>query len=186
MSITSILAGYSAINILTTPGNINIPSGAVDSDFNICGYVYHNDRDFYANIPFNYTNAGYFALTDLSIDITLRIVYINKITQESESIILFTGGVSLPDLNKGETYSGIFVVESDDITYTNIPKDLFYTISQDRDPLISVYADASLGGTYGIGLYVFDATIQNIEIASTNMDQLPQNIQNLIQASQVI
>jgi len=187
MSITSILAGYSAINILTTPGNINLPSGAIQTNIDLYAYSKTGVQNFYVYIPFDYTNAGYFELTDLAIEVTLKIEYIDSDTQEPKTIIFFNRKDAYPNVKRGEKYEGWYNIDEDDFNYNAIPENLFSKIDTNRDPLIDVLADVHLSGEYGIGLYAFEARLLDLNIASTTTSDLPQGaFEDLLTAGQVL
>lgn len=173
MSITSILAGYSAISILTTPGNINVPSGPVVSNMDLFRYSAYGEENFYTSIPFNYTNAGYFDLTDVYVNISIKFSYLDFITHQNQTIKLFTREDRYPDRNRRETYAGWFNVSTDAFNYDQIPSDIFYRIDISRDPVVEYFMDASFSAKYGMGLYAFKATINNIPLGSTQAEDLP-------------
>jgi len=69
VTVVSILGGLSAFMILTTPGNIGINPSDADFNFN------PSPLNINFTLPFNLTNAGYFDLENLKLEIELAMNY---------------------------------------------------------------------------------------------------------------
>lgn len=99
LSVVSILGGLSAINILMNPENINL-------DFDSISYYVNSSEpsDSYLNLPFSITNDGYFELTDISVYISINLVY--NATYKEKNV--FRGNKTYKDIKKTETRHGNF------------------------------------------------------------------------------
>lgn len=188
MSITSILAGYSAISILTNPGSINVPSGPIQSNMDLYRYSKYGEENFYSNVPFNFTNSGYFTLTNLKLEIEFTLNYLDLDTNQETSITIFSSFKSYPDVERRETYSGWFNISKEDFYYDKIPSDIFFSISVEREPLVDVTANIYMNASYGLELYAFSVQVYDLKILETEPEDLPAGALNelLSKTGQVI
>ncbi len=158
MSLTSILAGVSAIQILTVPGNIALPSGPVYTNIDLSLKSQENYR---TELNFSITNSGYFDLTDVSVDLTIIATYLDADTKKNKTITLFSKTISYPDIGYGETFEGEFNSEPGDFNYDEIPELAEMDLSQTPE----FYADCEFTCKYGVQLYGITVVIENIELS---------------------
>jgi hypothetical protein len=111
VSLITFLGLVSARNILSDPGNISIPDGDVDMNFNVTDI-----ENSYFKVPFNITNAGYFDLTNFYLRFDIIMLY----NSTGEITKIYEKSVSFQDIPKGQTLQDVFETNSSD--FKNIPE----------------------------------------------------------------
>lgn len=163
MTVVSILGGMSAALILGDPNNIQIPSGAIDSNFNI------TDLDsMYLSFPFEIRNEGYFDLTNLNLEFKVSMVYdhVNLTlpgVNTTTSVLIFEKSITFPTILHKTTYNGLFSASSGDgFLASNFP-DVITDIDWTRTPhAVDFYANFSLSASYSLDLISFSVDAYNI------------------------
>ncbi|MCJ7650717.1 MAG: hypothetical protein MUP85_19070 [Candidatus Lokiarchaeota archaeon] len=161
----SILGGMSAVAILGDPNNVNIPSGPINANLNISDV-----NTMYLQVPFNVTNVGFFALTNLRIEFSVRMIYDHvNLTGTGENItssaIVFNKANPFPSIPIGQTYDGLFSASSGDgflpINFPNATTE----IDLYRTPhAIEFYADFIFSASYSLDLISFSVKLFNISV----------------------
>jgi len=162
LTIVSLLGGLSAITIITNPDNIGIPDGDITFTFNAT-----NPADNYINIPFNFTNDGYFELSNLFVRVRLNMTYghysgggptaLNVTTTRN----IFDGNHTINSIPATQTINSN--LEGDSSEFKNIP--LPANISS-VEPVI-FGADIFVSASYSLNLLAFRVEILNFTITLT-------------------
>jgi hypothetical protein len=165
MTIVSVLGGMSAALILGDPNNIKIPSGPIQSNFDITDV-----NSMYLRVPFNITNAGYFDLTNLKIDFKVSMVYdhVNLTTpgvNTTTSALIFDKSMSFPTIFYGTSYNGLFNASSGDgfipSNFPNATTEIDWT----RTPhAVEFYSNFSLSASYSLDLISFKVEAFNVSV----------------------
>lgn len=141
MTIVSVLGGLSAVYILNNPANIQIPSGPINLEISS-----NNTENWYIEVPFTLTNAGYFDLTDLQISFRVRM------QNATERQIIFDDDENFGDILHGQTLNDIY-----NATNFNV------------DQLIinpSFKVNISISASYSLDLISFNVNLNNIDLGS--------------------
>ena len=163
MTVVSVLGGMSAALILGDPNNIKIPSGPIQSNFDITDV-----NSMYLRVPFNITNAGYFDLTNLKIDFKISMVYdhVNLTTpgvNTTTSVLIFDKSINFPPILHGTSYDGLFNASSGDgFIGSNFPNAT--EIDWTRSPIAEFYSNFSLSASYSLDLISFKVNAYNISV----------------------
>jgi hypothetical protein len=162
MSLVSFLGGLSAVNILTNPDNIRVPSASPDANLTIT-----NPSSMYITVPFNITNAGYFELTNLRIDfkIAMRYDHVNLTGNGlniTTSRIIFDKTQTFPPIAVGSTYANAFSATGGDgflvANFPNANVDIDWT----RTPYaVEFLANMTVSGSYSLNLLSFRFGLNN-------------------------
>ena len=165
MSVVSFLGGYSAVLILSTPGNINVPSGPIQANLNIT-----NPSGMYLIIPFNITNAGYFDLTELTLDfkIAMRYDHVN-LTGTGQNItttrLIFDKFEVFPPILSGQTYSNNFTATGGDgFIPSNFPNATTEIDWYKKPYAVEYFANFTVSGMYSLDLLGFRFTLTNFSV----------------------
>ena len=158
LTIVSLLGGLSAITIISNPDNVGIPDGPIEFYF---------DPDIAANnnitVPFNFTNDGYFTLTNLYIRIRLNMTYdhvnltgpgVNTTTTRT----IFDGNQEFSPVPATKILRDNLVGDSSDFSLPNA-NDIDITSP------ISFWGDLFLSASYSLDLLSFRIEIHNISIS---------------------
>ncbi len=149
--IVATFGGLSIVQIISNPGNIAIPDGEIDANFDL-----FDPSLTYVIIPFNITNAGYYPLSNLYIRLEIAMLFNNPI--ESRTII--NKRVDYPSILQGESYKGNFTMNSNDLQ--NVPSLSEINITAP----ISMLANITFHGGYAYGLFSFTVKTYNLNMFS--------------------
>jgi len=170
LSVTAVsfLGGYSAIMILSNQDNIGIDTDNADFnlDYNVTTGVIDNIN---FTLPFNITNAGFFDLEDLKLELQIGLQYYHvNLTGTGENISqtvkIFDKISSFPTIKKGKTLYGNFTgVYSDFAPFlVSIPD--IADIDLTRVPIFNFYANFTISLTYSLGLHSITLGINNVTV----------------------
>ena len=158
MTIVSLLGGYSAFMILGDPNNIKIPSGPISANFNIT-----DPSGMSIIIPFNLTNAGYFDLTNLQINIKIDLTFGNLSLGATSKVNIFDHTQTFPPIIRGQTYSGLF-----NGTGTNFIEENFPNVTTEVDlarvPVFEFHGNFTISAYYSLDLLAFAIGINNVTL----------------------
>ena len=165
MTIVSTLGALSAVLILEDPNNIQVPSGPIESNFDITDL-----SSMYLRVPFNITNAGYYDLTNLNIEFQISMVYdhVNLTlpgVNTTTSVLIFEKSISFPTIIHGTTYNGLFNAASGDgflpSNFPNATTEIDWT----KTPYVAeFYANFSLSASYSLDLISFSVNAFNYSV----------------------
>lgn len=165
MTVVSVLGGMSAALILGDNNNIKIPSGPIQSNFDITDV-----NSMYLRVPFNITNAGYFDLTNLKIDFKVSMVYdhVNLTTpgvNTTTSALIFDKSINFPSILHGKSLNGLFNASSGDgFIISNFPNATI-DIDWTKTPYaVEFYSNFSLSASYSLDLISFKVSAYNISV----------------------
>lgn len=159
LTIVSLLGGLSAITIISNPDNVGIPDGPIELYF---------DPNIQANnnitVPFNFTNDGYFTLTNLYIRVRLNMTYdhvnltapnVNTTTTRT----IFDANQIFDSIPATDVLNDAFEGDSTDF---NLPalEDVDFTAP------ITFWADIYLSASYSLDLLSFRIEISNVSISA--------------------
>jgi hypothetical protein len=165
MTVVSILGGWSAFLILGDMNNLQVPSGPINTNFDIT-----DPDNMYIEVPFNITNAGYFDLTFLRIQFKIAMVYdhINLTTpgeNVTTSALIFDKSIDFPDIRQGTTYSGIFNASSGDGFLSDNFPNATTEIDWYRTPYaIEFYSNFTVSASYSLNLISFSVDTYNVSV----------------------
>jgi hypothetical protein len=155
----SLLGGLSAITIITNPDNIGIPDGDITFTFNAS-----NPADNYINVPFNFTNDGYFELTNLFVRVRLNMTYGHysgggpTAPNITTTTTIFDGNHSINSIPATQPINDNLIGES--YEFKNIPNPVNISVV---DPL-TFGADIFVSASYSLNLLSFRVEILNYTI----------------------
>jgi len=170
LSVTAVsfLGGYSAIMILSNQDNIGIDTDNADFnlDYNVTTGVIDNIN---FTLPFNITNAGFFDLEDLKLELQIGLQYYHvNLTGTGENISqtvkIFDKISSFPTIKKGKTlYDNFTGVYSDFAPFLGSLPNIVY-IDLTRVPIFNFYANFTISLTYSLGLHSITLGINNVTV----------------------
>ncbi|MFX0060137.1 MAG: hypothetical protein ACFE8J_17710 [Candidatus Heimdallarchaeota archaeon] len=163
MTVVSILGCLSAVMILGNMNeNIKIPAGPPSANFDIT-----NPSSMNITIPFNITNAGYFDLTSLIIDVKISMTFGNASTptNETTNAVVFDKAQIFPNIIRGQTYSGVFFGNSSDFIEANFPN-ATTEIDWFRTPALEFSGNFTLSAYYSLDLIAFTFGINNVTLGT--------------------
>lgn len=157
LTITTILGGLSAITIVSNPDNIGVPDGEVELYFNINTPANNN-----ITVPFNFTNDGYFALTNLHIRVRLNMTYSHvNLTlpgvNETTTRTIFDGDQTFTPVSPHETLKDELVGVAGDFSIPDM-QDIDFSVT----PTFSI--DIILSASYSLDLLSFRIEILGLSI----------------------
>jgi len=165
MTVVSVLGGMSAALILGDPNNIKIPSGPIQSNFDITDV-----NSMYLRVPFNITNAGYFDLTNLKIDFKISMVYdhVNLTmpgVNTTTSALIFDKSINFPTIFHRTSFNGLFNASSGDgfipSNFPNATTEIDWT----KTPYaVEFYSNFSVSASYSLDLISFKLDAFNISV----------------------
>ncbi|MFX1396186.1 MAG: hypothetical protein ACFFAS_03980 [Promethearchaeota archaeon] len=144
LSVISVLATFSALNILGKTGNVSFGTG-IEHNLD----VESNPANWEINIPFYINNDGYFDLTDLSVYLSVTLYNATYITGEQ----IYSGTTHYPDILRGEDRYGWL-----NITSFTPPIGFVKTSGLDFN------VDLLLNGKYSLGLLELSVVISNLTV----------------------
>lgn len=159
MTVVSLLGGYSAFMILGDPNNIKIPSGPMTYNFNIT-----DPSSMSIIIPFNLTNAGYFDLKNLQINIKIDLTFGNLSNpfNASSRVNIFDHTQTFPPIIRGQTYSGLFNGTGINFIEDNFPNPTEVDLS--RVPVFKFHGNFTISAYYSLDLLAFAVGINNVTL----------------------
>jgi hypothetical protein len=153
VTMVSIFGGLSAVMILSNPDNIGIDTGNADLniDYDIGGI---NDINF--TLPFNITNAGFFDLEDLKLNVGIWLQYwhVNLTTpgvNSSNTVKIFNKTENFGTIKKGATLKANYTGEYGYFFPWEFPTFTEFDFTKDPDMLF--YANLTLSLKYSLGLH---------------------------------
>jgi len=167
ITVVSILGGLSAILILSNPNNVGIDMDNVDFniDFNNATLEIENVN---FTLPFNFTNAGYFDLENLELEIQIGMNYSHvNLTGDglnvSQFVRIFEDSEPFGDIAQGKTkyftfigynssFSSLYTINTTDIDWLHGP------------PALEFYANISVSLDYSIRMHHVSITLLDLEI----------------------
>jgi len=165
MTVVSTLGGLSAALILGDPNNIQIPSGPIDSNFDITDL-----SSMYLRVPFEITNAGYYDLTNFNLEFKVSMVYdhVNFTlpgVNTTRHVLIFDKSITFPDIIHQTTYIGLFDASSGDgflaYNFPNVTTDIDWT----KTPYpVEFYSNFSLSASYSLDLITFSVEAYNLSV----------------------
>ena len=159
LTIVSLLGGLSAITIISNPDNIGIPDGPIELYFDPSTPANNN-----ITIPFNFTNDGYFELTNLFVRVRLNMTYKHysgggpSAENTTTTTNVFDGNQTINSILATQTYKGSLFGDSSD--FKNIPNPANISIV---DP-VTFGADILVSASYSLNLLTFRVEIINLSI----------------------
>ncbi|MGV9203554.1 MAG: hypothetical protein ACOC44_05960 [Promethearchaeia archaeon] len=163
-SIVSFFGGYSAVLILSNDENIQVPDGEIQFDFPVFDENFtDNAENITVVIPFKITNAGFFNLEDLVIEMVIDFVYEDKTdNNKTKRIKIFEKPpVEFETIEAGETYKDEYNADETDFAIEELNK----TISEiNADGPLEFLADISLSAKYSLKLLSFQVTLTDVPI----------------------
>jgi hypothetical protein len=164
VTIVSLLGGLSAVIILSNPDNIGINAG--DAKFNI-DYDYSGINDINFTLPFNITNAGFFDLEDLKLNLGVWLQYwhVNLTTpgvNSSNTVKIFDEIENFGTIEIGATLKANYTGDYAHFTTSNFPTFTEFDFTKNPDMLF--YANLTLSLTYSLGLHSLSLGIYNISV----------------------
>jgi len=138
MSIVSILGGLSAVNILSSSENIQIPYGSVS-------YGNTTATNYYIVVPFSINNTGYFDLTNLKLGFSI------EMKNDTDSSIIYDETQRFGTVTHGTT-----LIDNFNATFT------------EPELIINpeFYANISVSASYSIDLISFSANLFNVNLST--------------------
>ena len=161
LTIVSLLGGLSAITIITNPDNIGIPDGPIEFYFDPATPATNN-----ITVPFNFTNDGYFELSNLYVRIRLNMTYKHysgggpTAYNETTTTNIFDGNQTVLSVPATQTYKGSLFGEASD--FKNIPNPANISVV---DP-VTYGADIFVQASYSLNLLTFRVEILNLSISA--------------------
>jgi len=166
VTIVSILGGLSAVLILADPENLGVDPN--EAEFNLSmNYTTFVIQDINFTLPFNLTNAGYFDMENLELNIEIALNYSHVDypvlgVNTTRQILIFTKSQNFGTIPKGTT--GFF-------SFTGLLADfnigVFPNFTTEVDwlrgpPAIEFYANLTISLDYSIGLHSLTIRIFNL------------------------
>ena len=163
----SVLGSISAMNILSNPDNIRVPSGPISANLDISDV-----NTMSIQVPFNVSNVGFFYLTNLRIEFTINMIYDHvNLTGTGENIttntMVFNKATTFPSVPSGQTYNGLFnAAGGDGFLPANFPNGTT-EIDWNRSPhVLEFYADFTISASYSLDLISFSVDLYNISVGN--------------------
>jgi len=166
VTIVSILGGLSAVLILADPGNLGVDPDDAEFNMDINNTTLAIENiDF--TLPFNLTNAGYFDLENLELNIQIALNYshVNYTVpgvNTTRQIPIFSKSQNFRTISRGTTgifnFTGVF----SDFNVGAFPN---FTTEVDwlrGPPAIEFYANLTISLDYSIGLHSLTIGILNL------------------------
>ena len=123
--------------------------------------------EFFFELKFKITNAGYFDLEDLYTRVKVYMVYEDDDGDEQDVKIL-DEDKSFPVIYRGESYKGKYKVDYKDIIYKNFPDGN----EIDFDENIIFTADIFVSGKYSLRLIEFEVNLYDVEVFDEDMEYI--------------
>lgn len=169
VTMVSIFGGLSAVMILSNPDNIGIDTGNADLniDYDIGGI---NDINF--TLPFNITNAGFFNLEDLKINVGIWLEYwhVNLTipgVNSSNIVKIFDKTTEFGNIKKGATLRDNYTGTYSDFTTSAFPAPIDFDFTKDPDMIF--YANFTMSLKYSLELHSITLGIYNISVGEYNV-----------------
>lgn len=163
VSIVAFLGGLSAVMILSNPDNFGIDTG--NAEFNI---DFNNSTLKFENVnftlPFNITNAGYFDLENLQLELQLGLNYshIDGGLNKTRVAKILDRSQYYGDIPKGLTGDFTFYGDNSSFIYSNFPDPLTEIDWFRGPPPLEFYANFTISLDYSIGMQSISITAINI------------------------
>jgi len=178
VTIVSILGGLSAMLILADPGNLGVDPGDAEFNLDINNTTLAIDNiDF--TLPFNLTNAGYFDMENLELNIEIALNYSHVDypvpgVNTTRQIQIFTKSQNLGTIPKGTTrffnFTGLFSDFSPYLaSFPNFTTDVDWLRGP---PAIEFYVNLTISLDYSIGLHSLTIGILNLFVAGFDSSEL--------------
>ena len=166
VTIVSFLGGLSAVMILTNQDNLGLETSP---DINI-NYNYTSGVLYDANftMPFNITNAGYFDMDNLILQVELAMNYTHVDyptpgVNSTRTIKIFEKVQNFGTVPKGSTgyfnFSGMYI-DFEPLNFPNMTEIDFLA-----SPLIEFYANFTISLDYSLGMHSISINVQNKKIS---------------------
>ncbi|MFO8017936.1 MAG: hypothetical protein R6U96_04830 [Promethearchaeia archaeon] len=170
MSIVSFLGGYSAVMILSEEENIQVPEHGEEIEFSFPD-LGENFTDEAENIsiilPFRITNAGFFNLDDLSVEMIIDLQYEDKTdNNKTKRLKIFEKPINFGSIEAGKTYQDDFLADENDFDIVKL-NDTIPKINEDGP--LDFLADISLSAKYSLKLLSFRVTLTDVEIGEAGV-----------------
>ena len=168
ITLVSILGGLSAVLILTTPDTIEIDTDNADLDLQINTTTFVIE-DFNFTLPFNLTNAGYFDLENLNLNISLKMNYSHVDypapgVNTTRQVEIFTKSEHFGTIPKGTKGTFSFTGDLSNFNIGVLPN---FTTEVDwyrGPPAIEFFANLIINLDYSIGLHAITIGILDLPV----------------------
>ncbi len=124
--------------------------------------------EFFFELKFKITNAGYFDLEDLYTRVKVYMVYEDDDTGDEESVKILDEDKNFPTIYKGESYKGKYKVDYKDLIEKNFPDG----DEIDFDENIKFTADIFVSGKYSLKLIEFEVNLYDVEVFDEDMEYI--------------
>jgi hypothetical protein len=162
------LGGFSAVLILGTPGNIQPDFGNAEFnlDINMTTGVIENVN---FSLPVNITNAGYYDLENLDIDLNLvlnysHIDYPAPGLNETREVLILEHSLNFETILKGTTGNLIFSATNNSFIHANFPDPLTEVDWLRGPPALEFYGNFTISLDYSLGMHSLSITLVNIAL----------------------
>ncbi|MHA2005674.1 MAG: hypothetical protein ACXABO_02550 [Promethearchaeota archaeon] len=165
ITVVAALGAMSAVLILSNPDNIGIDTD--DADFNI-DYDLAGLHNANFTLPFNVTNAGYFDLENLELEIDIamnysEVDYPTPGVNGTKTVAIFHKSLNFGTIPQGVTRDFIFTGLFSDFIVGNFPNITDIDIFQ-PPPLFEFYANFTISLDYSLGMHSISVSVTNLQI----------------------
>ncbi|KKK45637.1 hypothetical protein LCGC14_0566590 [marine sediment metagenome] len=174
MTVVTLLGGWSAILILSNPNNIQVDPGSAEFNFDVnftSGYV----ENVNFSLPVNITNAGYFDMENLGLNVQISINYSHidwggpGVNVTRSVTILDFQNMTIGDILKGTTGNLVFFVDNSSFIHGDFPN-LATEINWFRSPsAVEFYANFTISLDYSLGMHSLAITAVNLIVGSFSL-----------------
>jgi hypothetical protein len=160
ITVVAFLGGLSAVMILSDPTNIglNTDDAEINIDFDLGGFQGGN-----FTLPFNVTNAGYFDLENLQLNLSIgvnysQVDYPDTGFNQTRHVKIFEKNINFGTVLQGQTEDFVFSGDTNDFINASFPDPL--TINYFRTPrILEFYANFTISLDYSIGMHSLSISV---------------------------